>query len=239
MSMSREFLEKITEQCEPLFQFNEANVKMYWENKPSKEDAIEYFSRRMINERTNAIQFSRRVSQMPMDTTPEEMFLLSKQAHDEAKHFWFVKDIVESMTGEPVDVSATFDIIKEKQLRSASEGRNFPVPSELLAQFECANDPIAIALYQFIAEGLAHRNWSMQATVAPTKMIAEKYAEIAKDEKFHAQIGRMQLEKLIVNEESLAHATKLSQEIIEILWVFARAEEDRCIKVHIPVYALD
>ena len=28
MSMSREFLEKITEQCEPLFQLNEANVKI-------------------------------------------------------------------------------------------------------------------------------------------------------------------------------------------------------------------
>lgn len=228
MLMSKKFVKQVAEQCEPLYQMGESNVKMYWENKPSKEEAIEYFGRRMINERINCIELSRRVSQLPNDTPPDEMFLLSKQAHDEAKHFWFVKEILEDLSGSPVNVEETHKSIKATQ--------RWPLYAELLSQFECAEDPIALAMYQFIAEGLAHRNWVAQSKCAPTKMIAEKYAEIAKDEKFHAQIGRRQLEKLIVDEKSMAHAKELSQEILDLLWSFASADKDRCVKSMVSLH---
>jgi hypothetical protein len=82
---------------------------------------------------------------------------------------------------------------------------------------------------------MAHRNWVAQSECAPNDLIREKYAEIAKDEKFHSQIGRMQIEKLVVDEESLSHAKKLSEEVIELLWGFGRSDKERCIKAHIPL----
>jgi rubrerythrin len=235
MINAREFTEQIAQQCEPLYQLTENNVKLYWANNPSKEEAIDYFGRRMINERINCIELSRRVSQLSDDVGPEEMFLLSKQAHDEAKHFWFVKDILTDLMGQEPDVEAVYQAIKEKQLR----GEAVALPAELLAKFECTEDPIALAVYQYIAEGMAYRNWVAQAECAPTTMIAEKYAEIAKDEKFHSQIGRMQIEKLVVDQATLAHATELAQEVIDLIWSFGRSDKERCIKAHIPLSALN
>jgi len=235
MINAKQFTEQIAQQCEPLYQLTENNVKLYWANRPSKEDTIDYFGRRMINERINCIELSRRVSEMGNDVGPEEMFLISKQAHDEAKHFWFVKDILTDLMGQEPDVDAVHEAIKQKQLR----GEAIALPAELLAKFECTEDPIALAVYQYIAEGMAHRNWVAQAECAPTAMIAEKYAEIAKDEKFHSQIGRMQIEKLVVDQATLAHATELAQEVIELIWGFGRSDKERCIKAHIPLSALN
>jgi 1,2-phenylacetyl-CoA epoxidase catalytic subunit len=154
------------------------------------------------------------------------MFLLSKQAHDEAKHFWFLKDIVEDMLGHEVDVDAVVKSLQRKQLADA-ENETIR-PAELLEKFECSEDPLALAVYQYVAEGLAHRNWVMQAECAPNELIRTKYTEIAKDEKFHASIGRNALEKLVVDQETQDRATALASEFIDILW------DLRCIRQHIP-----
>jgi 1,2-phenylacetyl-CoA epoxidase catalytic subunit len=156
------------------------------------------------------------------------MFLLSKQAHDEAKHFWYVKEIVEDMLGHEVDVDATYNEIKQAQLKEKADGYDRFRPAELLEKFECSEDPLALAVYQYIAEGMAHRNWVMQAECAPNKLIAEKYAEIAKDEKFHASLGRNALESLVTDAETQARAQALADQFIELLW------DLRCIKQHIP-----
>lgn len=232
MLSPKEFTAKLAEQCEPLYQHHEQAVAEYFANKPSKEDMIGYFSRRMINERINCIQLAKRVGSLPMDTSAEEMFLLSKQAHDEAKHFWYVKEIVEDMLGHEVDVDATFEKIKEEQLKQEEDGYDRFRPAELLEHFECSEDPVALAVYQYIAEGMAHRNWVMQAECAPNELIAEKYAEIAKDEKFHASLGRAALEKLVVDPEVQARAQALADQFIAILW------DLRCIKQHIPMSEL-
>ena len=233
MLIAREFTEQIAQQCEPLYQLHESNVKLFWKNNPTKEQRIDFFGRRMINERINCTELAQKISKMSMDTNPEEMFLLSKQAHDEAKHFWFVKDILEDLMGEPADIEAIYQNIREAQAR----GEKGWMPAELLSKFECSEDPMALAMYQYIAEGMAHRNWVAQSECAPNDLIAQKYAEIAKDEKFHSQIGRMQLEKLIVDEDSLTKAKKISEEVIELLWSLGRRQnsEARCIKAHIPL----
>jgi ribonucleotide reductase beta subunit family protein with ferritin-like domain len=229
MLTPREFTNKIEKDCEELYQYHENSVKSYFDAKPSKEEMIGYFSRRMINERMNCTQISKRVAALPYDTPAEEMFLLSKQALDEAKHFQYVKDIVEDMLGHEVDVAATLEDIRVAQLNSEYETIR---PAELLERFECADDPLALAIYQFIAEGMAHRNWVMQAKCAPNKLIAEKYEEIARDEKFHASLGRRSLEQLVTDEETQAKAQKLADQFIEILW------DLRCIKQHIPMSEL-
>jgi rubrerythrin len=229
MLSPKEFTKQLAEQCEPLYQHHEQSVKSYFEAKPSKEAMIGYFSRRMINERINCIQLAKRVSKCSMDTSPEDMFLLSKQAHDEAKHFWFLKEIVEDMAGGEIDVAAIEEDIRQAQLNNDEETIR---PATLLERFECSEDPVALAVYQYIAEGMAHRNWVMQAECAPNKLIAEKYAEIAKDEKFHASLGRAELEKLVVDPEVQARAQDLANQFIAVLW------DLRCIKQHIPMSEL-
>lgn len=222
----RAFTDQIESDCESLYQFHEQSVKSYFDANPSKEEMIEYFSRRMINERMNCIQISKRVGALPNSTSPEDMYLLSKQAFDEAKHFWYVKEIVEDMLGHEVDVDATLERIRQKQLSDAET--ETIRPAELLERFECADDPLALAIYQFIAEGMAHRNWVMQAKCAPNELIRAKYEEIAKDEKFHASLGRRALEQLVTDEQTQKRAAELAAQFIAILW------DLRCIKQHIP-----
>ena len=226
MLTPKEFTTKIAQDCEPLYQHQEQGVKNYFAAKPSKEEMIDYFSRRMVNERMNCVQLSKRVIALSPNSDVEVMFLLSKQAHDEAKHFWFLKDIVEDMLGHEVDVDAVVKSLQRKQLADA-ENETIR-PAELLEKFECSEDPLALAVYQYVAEGLAHRNWVMQAECAPNELIRTKYTEIAKDEKFHASIGRNALEKLVVDQETQDRATALASEFIDILW------DLRCIRQHIP-----
>lgn len=226
MLTPKEFTAKIAQDCEPLYQHQEQGVKNYFASNPSKEQMIDYFSRRMVNERMNCVQLSKRVIALSPNSDVEEMFLLSKQAHDEAKHFWFLKDIVEDMLGHEVDVDAVIEDLKQKQTANAEN--ETMRPAELLEKFECSEDPLALAVYQYVAEGLAHRNWVMQAECAPNELIRTKYTEIAKDEKFHASIGRNALEKLLVDQESQDRAAALAAEFIDILW------DMRCIRQHIP-----
>ena len=232
MLSPREFTAKLAEKCEPLYQHHEQAVADYFANKPSKEDMIGYFGRRMINERINCIELSRKVSQLADDVEPEEMFLLSKQTHDEAKHFWYVKEIVEDLAGHAVDVDAMYEEIKTAQLKAEEDGYDRFRPAELLEHFECSEDPVALAVYQYVAEGMAHRNWAMQAECAPNQLIRDKYAEIARDEKFHASLGRSALEKLVVDADVQARAQALANQFIEVLW------DLRCIKQHIPMSEL-
>jgi 1,2-phenylacetyl-CoA epoxidase catalytic subunit len=224
MLSPKEFTAKIAQDCEPLYQHHEQAVKSYFDAKPSKEEMIGYFSRRMINERINCIQLAKRVASLPNNTSPEEMFLLSKQAHDEAKHFWYVKEIVEDMLGHEVDVDATYNEIKQAQLKEKTDGYDRFRPAELLEKFECSEDPLALAVYQYIAEGMAHRNWVMQAECAPNKLIAEKYAEIAKDEKFHSSIGRRKLMELCDDATAQQRILEVADEMRKDLFLITCAK---------------
>jgi rubrerythrin len=226
MLTPKEFTTKIAQDCEPMYQHQEQSVKNYFAANPSKEEMIGYFSRRMVNERINCVQLSKRVIALSPNSDVEEMFLLSKQAHDEAKHFWFLKDIVEDLLGHEVDVDAVLENLRHKQLND--DENETMRPAELLEKFECSDDPLALAVYQYVAEGMAHRNWVMQAECAPNDLIRTKYAEIAKDEKFHASIGRNALEKLVIDQETQDRAAALVNEFVDLLWDLG------CIKQHIP-----
>ena len=60
-----------------------------------------------------------------------------------------------------------------------------------------------------IAEGRAERVWNKMAECIQDEFISTTYAKIAKDEKFHASIGRRQLMQLC--EDSVAQ-----QQIMEV-----------------------
>ena len=100
MLTSKEFVAKLEKENEPLFRASELQIKHYYENVTDKDELIDNFTGRMVNERMNMEEISKEVAALPAGTDPEKLILLSKQAHDEAKHFLFVKEVVEYLSGK-------------------------------------------------------------------------------------------------------------------------------------------
>lgn len=181
------FVDKISRENEAMFRASELQVKSYFDSKPSKEELIEHFKGRMINERMNMVEIAAQVAAAPPDTDVSELNLLTKQAQDEAKHFRMVKNVIEHLSGEKLDIES---VVNEHASKLDSKG------AALIKKYGADKDPLMLATYQFIAEGRAARNWQMMSECIDDKFIANTYAKIAKDEKFHSKIGRNQLLKL-------------------------------------------
>ena len=140
-----------------------------------------------------------------------ELNLLSKQAQDEAKHFRMVKNVIEHISGEPCDVAAA---VEEHSTQLSTKG------AALIKKYGADKNPVMLALYQLVAEGRAARNWKMMSECIDDQFIARTYAKIAKDEKFHASIGRRQLLKLcedpVAQQEILAVANEMRKDLFLI-----------------------
>lgn len=191
------FIENLEQGNEAMFRASELQVKAYFDSKPSKEELIEHFKGRMVNERMNMVEIAAQVAAAPADADVNELNLLSKQAQDEAKHFRMVKNVIEHLSGEPCDVEAA---VTEHSAKLDTKG------AALIKKYGADKDPLMLAVYQLIAEGRAARNWKMMSECIEDPFIARTYAKIAKDEKFHASIGRRQLMKLcedVVNQQRI------------------------------------
>lgn len=193
MLTGKEFVEKLEKDNEALFRASELQIKHYYENVTDKDELIDNFTGRMVNERMNMEEISKEVAALPAGTDPEKLVLLSKQAFDEAKHFQFVKEVVEYLKGEKIDMQ---DAVESHAKRLHQKG------AALIKKYNCNDNPLMLALYQLIAEGRAARNWAMMAETIEDKFISSRYAKIARDETFHATIGRMELEKLCETQEA-------------------------------------
>jgi len=141
----------------------------------------------------NMEEISREVAALPAGTDPEKLILLSKQAHDEAKHFQFVKEVVEYLSGKEIDMQKA---VESHAKRLEQKG------AAMIKKYNCNDNPLMLGLYQLLAEGRAARNWGMMAKCIKDPFISSRYAKIAKDETFHATIGRMELEKLCNTQEA-------------------------------------
>lgn len=181
------FVEQLELNNEALFRASELQVKSYFDSKPSKAELIEHFKGRMVNERMNMVEISAQIAAAPADADTTELNLLAKQAQDEAKHFRMVKNVIEHLSGEPCDVGAA---VREHADQLATKG------AALIKKYGGDKNPVMLALYQLVAEGRAARNWAMMSECIDDQFIASTYAKIAKDEKFHASIGRRQLMQL-------------------------------------------
>ena len=200
MQPAKEFVANIANNNQALFQASAMQVKAYFESDLSKDELIDHFTGRMVNERMNLVEISKAISEMPADTSVEELHLLSKQALDEAKHYRMVKEVIEHLTGEEVDLQAATD---SWETRVKNKG------ASLIKEFNCHDDPIALALYQMCAEGRAGAVWRQMAETIEDDFISSRYAKIAKDETFHSKIGAWKLEQLCDTPEAQAHATEL------------------------------
>jgi len=188
---AKQFVKKLVEDNQALFKASQLNVKEYFDSKPAQEELVEHFVGRMVNERMNMVEIANAVAAMPADTPTEELELLTRQAQDEARHFRMVKEVIEHMTGKPLDVAAA---IAAEAAKPTAKGAG------LLAKYEAETDPVALAAYQLVAEGRAEAVWNQMADCIEDEFISTSYAKIAKDEGFHANIGGWKLEKLVQDE---------------------------------------
>jgi rubrerythrin len=197
---AKQFVKKLVEDNQALFKASQHNVKEYFDSKPAQEELVEHFVGRMVNERMNMVEISQAIAQMPADTPTEELELLTRQAQDEARHFRMVKEVIEHMTGQPLDVAAA---IAAEAARPTAKGAG------LLAKYDAETDPVALAAYQLVAEGRAEAVWNQMADCIEDEFISTSYAKIARDEGFHANIGGWKLEKLVQDEATQARVEDL------------------------------
>ena len=189
---AKQFVNKIVDENQALFRASQHNVKAYFDSKPAQSELVEHFIGRMINERMNMIEIAQQVANMPVDTDPVELQLLTQQAHDEAVHFRLVKEVIEHIQGAPLDVEAA---IAREAAKPTAKG------AALLQKYGAETDPAALAAYQLVAEGRAEAVWSQMAECIEDEFISNAYAKIAKDEGFHSKIGARALEKLVTTDE--------------------------------------
>ncbi|KHA76029.1 hypothetical protein NC77_26715 [Janthinobacterium lividum] len=211
MLSSKEFVASLKENNQSLFKASQINVRAYFDSRPSQDEMVDHFIGRMVNERLNMVEIAQSVARLPADTSVEELQLLTKQAHDEANHFRMVKDVIEHITGKPLNVEAA---IAAEAAKPTAKG------ADLLKKYEAETDPIALAAYQLVAEGRAEAVWSEMANCIDDEFIRRTYAKIAKDEGFHANIGGMKLEQLLKTEADQAYAEalikKMRRDLFEI-----------------------
>jgi rubrerythrin len=197
---AKQFVKKLVEDNQALFKASQHNVKEYFDSKPAQEELVEHFVGRMVNERMNMVEISQAIAAMPADTPTEELELLTRQAQDEARHFRMVKEVIEHMTGQPLDVAAA---IAAEAAKPTAKGAG------LLAKYGAENDAVALAAYQLVAEGRAEAVWNQMADCIEDEFISTSYAKIARDEGFHANIGGWKLEKLAQDEATQARVEVL------------------------------
>jgi len=197
---AKQFVKKIVDENQALFRASQHNVKAYFDSKPAKEELVEHFIGRMINERMNMVEIAQQVANMPADADPVELQLLTQQAHDEAVHFRLVKEVIEHIQGSPVDVQAA---IAAEAAKPTAKG------ASLLQKYDAQDDAAALAAYQLVAEGRAEAVWNQMAECIEDEFISSAYAKIAKDEGFHSKIGARALEKLVVTEAEQARIEAL------------------------------
>ena len=150
----REFLDFIKEGNQALFDASRLNVREYFFSNPSKEDLLDHFVGRMVNERMNMVEISKQVANMANNTDPSELQDLSRQAYDEAVHFKLVKEVVEHIQGSEINLN---DVILYEAEKPTAKG------ADLLAKYDAQGNPIALAIYQLVAEGRAQAVWDEMA----------------------------------------------------------------------------
>lgn len=200
------FLDELFEEFQTCIKISQEQTRLYFANpeNTTKERLAHFFKIRMFNERWNMVEIAKKVAELPINTPPKEARMLAKQAFDEAEHFRLACEVLAFVTGEPVDLDACF----------ATHGERRPgYGSSLLEKYEAANDPLMLAVYQFLVEGQSSFVWGEMAECAYHPYIKTRYAKIAKDERAHMNFGRIFLKKLCNTEEAQQRAKEIARQI--------------------------
>lgn len=208
MKPAKEFLDDLWESFQPLHQVAEIQTRQFFAEKGKDKEQLEkFFNIRVSNERWNMVELAKKVSLLPPDVDPEESRLLAKQCFDEAEHYRIVTEILEHIKGEKLDMNKVYE----------SLGKDTPdirMGASLIHKYEAQDNPIMMHLYQYMAEGRASTVWKTMAEVAGDEYIQTRYARVARDEKFHSEIGRLMLEKHVGTEEGQAEAMEYINQMV-------------------------
>jgi 1,2-phenylacetyl-CoA epoxidase catalytic subunit len=216
MKPSKEFVAELRTTFDTLYNVADKTTREYFATKPSQEELLGYFKIRLFNERWNMVELSQAVANLPVDTPIEETQLLAKQAYDEANHFRMVKEVIEHIQGTEVDLAAI----------GATHGKKMPSQGVfILDKYNAQGDELVLALYQYLAEGRASVVWQAMAESIEDEYVSTRYAKIARDERFHSEIGRLKLEKLCTTPEAQARALEMTQNFIWDLY------ENTCLSI--------
>ncbi|MBX3020566.1 MAG: hypothetical protein KF799_02720 [Bdellovibrionales bacterium] len=208
MTSTHEFISRIENGNEALFQASEMQVEAFFKSNPSTDALFEHFAGRCANEYMNMVEVAQRLLEVAPTGDRKTIKLLARQVLDEANHFDMVAKVLERITGRQIDIEALLN--REAEGGSAKGAR-------ILEEMD-KEDRLALHLYQFIAEGRAHRVWARMAEVCPDEMIAQTYAKIAADEKVHREFGRIGLEQFINSEADQKRALELASQIRKELY---------------------
>lgn len=200
----KDFLNDLEAKFETLYQVSEEVTRDYFASNPSNEHLAEHFKLRMMNERWNMVEFAKKVSALPVDTSAEECMLLCKQTFDEALHYKLVKEVVEHIQGKEIDID---DVQAHHGEKDIAKGVS------MIDKYEGQTDPLMMALYQFLGEGRAARVWKTMSECVDDQFIASRYEKIARDEKFHSNIGRMKLTELATSPEAQARLNEAANQM--------------------------
>jgi hypothetical protein len=168
MMTGKELVAKIEADNQPLFEASQMNIT-HWFKDPArtKEDYLLHFQGRLANEYMNMVGIAEAIAKLPTNTPVEEMMLLTKQASDEANHFRLVKEVLEHIEGKEVDTQKYLDA--EFARKSDDKG------ARTMATYDVENDPVALAVYQIVAEGRAATSWACMSKIgAYDAVVADK-----------------------------------------------------------------
>jgi rubrerythrin len=207
MELAKNFVAELARNNEALYLASEMQVEAFFNSEPSKQELVEHFRGRCMNEYRNMEEVAARLTRLS-GTLPREMIKnLAKQVLDEATHFDMVANVIEHLTGEKLSMA---DLEAE---RDGGQAKGVAC----LEEFD-ENDLLALYTYQFIAEGRAHRVWQKMAEVIEDEYISKAYSRIAKDELFHSNIGKVGLESLAVDEASQKRVLELADKMRKQLY---------------------
>jgi rubrerythrin len=216
MTTGKQFVKELQESFDTLYGVADKTTREYFATNPSKEQMLAYFKIRLFNERWNMVELSQAVANLPVDTPMEEAQMMAKQAYDEANHFRMVKEVLDHIAGEEVSVA---EISKTHGKKMPSQG------AYILDKYNAQGDELALSLYQFLAEGRAAVVWQAMAESIEDEYVSSRYAKIARDEKFHSEIGRLKLEKLCTTPEAQQKALDMTQQFVWDLY------ENTCLSI--------
>ena len=200
MLTPQEFVKKIRNENQPLFEASKMNTKAYFEGDLPEEEMVNHFIGRMVNERMNMSEISMQIANAADDADPKELELLTKQAADEAKHYRMVREVIEHIKGEEIDV---VQALEDERKANTAKG------AALLEKYDAQEDEAVLAAYQLVAEGRAEAVWNQMAETIEDDFISSRYREIAKDEGFHSAIGGYSLRKLATDEKTQSRVQRV------------------------------
>ncbi len=202
---AKKYLKDLEAEFAGIYEVSDLVARKFFDSNPDNKALLEHFKRKMFNERWNMVEISEKVSNLhPIENSPEEAVLLAKQAYDEAVHYKMVVEVLDHINGGPIDM---VDAQRTHGTKNPSQG------ASLIDKYEAHEDPMVLALYQFLAEGRAALVWQTMADIVEDQFVATRYAKIAKDERFHAKIGKMKLESLVTTQEAQDKCSALAKEM--------------------------